>query len=265
MSEPEPAAGPPIARPGVGGTLRAAFQLIREHPRETLLPFAVIQIPLVVATIVATIVLYNTAFSDEIYPRGGLFGVDEAGGQLFALALVAGIVVLFSLVGWSATIIATAGIASGESVSLSEALDPAFTRLGGLVGLTLLILGGTVLLAASVVGVVALPYLAIRLGVAFQVYLLEDVGPIESLRRSWQIMKGNMLRLFGVVLVVSGIALLIGLLLSANPDPENASRSTRMTIDAVLQVVQGAFAIPAAVFAHAATTIYYLRIREAKT
>ncbi len=264
MTEPDGESSPAPDRPGVSDMLRAAVRLMREHPRESMLPLAVVQVPLVLGTIVATVLLYNTAFADEVYPRGGLVGVDAGGGPLFAVVMLAAIALLFSLVGWSATIVAAARLAQGEHVSLSQALDPAFTRLGGLVVLVFLILGGAVVLAFSIVGLLALPYLAIRFGVAFQVYLLEEAGPIAALRGSWEVMKGNMLRLLAIVLVGAGLALLLGVLVPAGLGPDDASRSTRMAVDALLQVIQGAFAIPAAVFAHTVTTIYYLRIREAR-
>ena len=58
------------------------------------------------------------------------------------------------------------------------------------------------------------------------------------------------------------LALLIGLLVPVSPGPESMSRGLRMLIDALLQILQGGIAIPVAAFAHAAITLYYLRIRE---
>jgi len=252
----------PTRRPGVGETLGAAAKLMRDFPRETMLPLLAIQAPLVLGTIFLTVLLYSTAFSDEIYPRGGLTSASEDSTQVFVLILVVAVGAVLGLVGQGATIVSVAAIALGNRLTLSEALDPAFTRLGGLLLLTLIfaIAGG--LLAFTIVGLAVLPFLVARFGVAYQVFLLEKVSPIEALKKSWSMMHGNMLRLIGIILVGFLLILLIGALVPVSPAPGSMSQQLRMLIDAGLLILQGGTAIPAAAFAHAAITLYYLRIRE---
>ena len=252
----------PPDRPGVRETLSAAAALMRDHPRETMLPLLAIQAPLVVGTILLTILLYNSAFADEVYPRGGITGASEGGPEVVVLVVVVALAVILGLVGQGATIVSVAAIALGKPLTLSQALDPAFTRLGGLVALAVIFAVVAGLLAFTIVGLAAIPFLIARFGVIYQVYLLEETGPIEALSRSWRTTQGNMLRLLGIILVGIALLLLIGLLVPVSPGPDAASRGTRMAVDALLQILQGGIAIPLTVFAHAALTLYYLRIRK---
>ncbi len=249
-------------RPGVGETLSAAAALMRDFPRETMLPLLAIQTPLVIGTILLTVLLYSSVFADEVYPRGGITGATEAGAQVIVLVVVVAAGVVLGLVAQGATIVSVAAVARGQPLTLSQALDPAFTRLGGLIVLTVIftVVGG--LLAFTIVGLAVIPFLIARFGVAYQVYLLEQTSPIEALTRSWRTMQGNMLRLLGIMVIGLALAFLIGALVPVSPGPESASRELRMAIDGGLRILQGGILIPVAAFAHASITLYYLRIRE---
>ncbi len=260
--EPAPGIRQPTDKPGVGETLSAAFGLMRDYPRETMLPLLTIQAPLVLGTILLTILLYSSVFADQMYPEGGIIGASEGGAQVFVLVIVVAAGAVLGVIGQGATIVSVAAVAQGQSVTLSEALDPAFTRLGGLIALTVIFAVAGGLLAFTIVGLAVIPFLIARFGIAYQVYLLEDLGPIDALRQSWRTMNGNMLRLLGILLVGLALLLLIGLLVPVSPGPESMTRGARMAIDALLQILQGGVAIPVTVFAHAAVTLYYLRIRE---
>ncbi len=267
----------PRANPGVGETLRAAATLMRDHPRETMLPLLAVQAPLVVGTILLTLVLYGTVFTDEIYPRNGIIGASGSDGQRIVLVVVVAVALIAGLIGQAATIVAVGAAARGERFTISQALDPAFTRLGGLILITILFTIGAGVLAFTLVGLLAIPYLVARLGLTYQVYLLEATNPLEAIsgswratRGSWQVFPGStlpdalsrMLRLLAIVLVGVALLLLIGLLVPVSPGPDSASRGARMLIDAILQIMQGGVSVPVTVFAHTAVTLYYLRIRE---
>ena len=258
---PGPASQTP-ERPGVGETLSATAALMRDHPRETMLPLLAVQAPLVIGTIVLTIVLYNSVFIDEVYPRGGITGASEGGGPVFALVVVVAAAVVLGLIGQGGTIVSVAAVALGRPLTLTQALDPAFTRLGGLIALTLIFAVAAGLLAITFIGLAVIPFLVARFGIAYQVYLIEETGPIEALTRSWRTMSGNMLRLLAIIVIGFVLVVLIGLLVPVSPGPDSMSRGGRMLIDALIQILQGGVAIPLTAFAHAAVTLYYLRIRE---
>lgn len=255
-------AGGGAPRAGAGETLRAALALMRDHPRETMAPLAVVQVPLVIAATLVTVLLYATVFAGETYPQRGLTGASE-GGPFAAFVLLAAITVVLGLVGMGATIVSVEAVAHGRPVGPREALDPAFTRLGGLVVLGGTLIVGVAALAATIVGVVAIPFLGLRIALAPQALMLEQAGAFPSLRRSWGLMRGNMLRLAVILLAVVAVPLVLSLLAPASPGPGEAGRAARMAIDAGLQALQTAIAIPFGAFASTALTLYYLRIREA--
>ncbi len=251
-----------VPRVGAGETLRAALALMRDHPRETMAPLAVVQVPLAIAATLVTILLYATVFAGEPYPQRGLTGASE-GGPFAAFVLLAAVTVVLGLVGMGATIVSVEAVAQGRPVGPREALDPAFTRLGGLVALGGTLLVGAAALAATIIGLAAIPFLGLRIALAPQALMLEGAGPFASLRRSWGLMRGNMLRLLVILLAVIAIPLVLGLLAPVSPAPGEAGRAARMAIDAGLQALQTAIAIPFGAFASTALTLYYLRIREA--
>lgn len=260
--EPTPGFPQPAEKPGVGETLSAALGLMRDYPRETMLPLLTIQAPLVLGTILLSVLLYSSVFADEVYPRGGLTSASDDTGQVFVLVVVVALATIVGIIGQAATIVSVAAAALGQPVTLTQALDPAFTRLGGLIGLTIIFGVAGALLLITFVGLALIPFLVARFGVAYQVYLLEQVGPIEALTRSWQAMHGHMLRLLGVMLVGVALVLVVGLLVPASPGPESVAREWRMAADAGIRILQGGIAIPIAAFAHASITLYYLRIRR---
>lgn len=245
----------------VGETLRAALALMRDRPRETIAPLALVQGPVAVATILAGIVLYTTAFADEPWPAGGLAGAT-GGGPLAAQVTLSAASVVLGLVGAGATIVSVAALAEGRPVALREAFDPAFTRLGRLIALAAILIAGFIVLALTIVGVAAIPFLAPRVSAAFQAIMLEDAGPLEALRRSWRLTHGHMLRLLAILIVIIVVLFAIAFLAPTVPGPEEAGRGARMAIDAAIQLLQTALFVPAGAFAHGAVTLYYLRIRE---
>lgn len=248
-------------RVGVGETLRAALALMRDRPRETIAPLALVQGPITAVTILAGVALYATALADEPWPDGGLAGAS-GGAPLAVLVTLQAAAAVLGLVGAGATIVSVAALAQGRPVALREAFDPAFTRLGRLIALAAILLAGGVVLALTVVGLAAIPFLAPRVAVAFQAIMLEDAGPLQALRRSWRLTHGHMLRLLAILILSIVILAAIAFLAPTVPGPEEAGRAARMAIDAALQLLQAALFIPAGAFAHGAVTLYYLRIRE---
>ena len=235
---------------------------MRAHPRTLLLPYAAIGIPLALVNAAASPALYLTVFENRDYPIGGLFGIDEAGAPLFALLVLVAVTLLFSLVGQTAAVVAAAGTARGAPPTLSEALDPPFTRMGSLLVLGLVLVALSAVLVISLVGLIVLPYVLVRLGVSFQVFILEGRSPLQALGGSWRLMRGHMLRLIGIVLFAAIPVMIVSSLGSLTALAEESSRSVRMAVDGLGQVALGLLTVPVAVFAQTATTLYYLKIRE---
>lgn len=269
-----PAVASPGAQNSPTGLLRDSIRLMRANPRATILPMAAIQVPLTVLIALASLVLYATVFNNEPYPTGGIYGVNETGRPLFAFAIIVAVDGLFWFVAQGATVIAIAGTARGKPPTLAESLDPAFTRMGALVGLALLLIvvmvsgltivgvAGAVVLPFSIVGAVLLLFCGLRLGLAINTLMLENLSPLQALSRSWLLMKGNMLRLLGTLLL-TGVIVLIPLLIVQTLGllAADSGRTTRMIADTVLSIVDGVVAIPFVVLPIAVTTVFYLDLK----
>lgn len=258
---PAPQAAPALPpAPGIFDTISDTFELLRRHPRATMLPFAVISVPVGVVAAAASALLFLTRFKDEPYTRSAFEG-EIAQGPLFALVVILVVSSLFAVVGHAASIVAVASAARGEPLPLAQALDPAFTRMGGLVLLSLILILGSGALAFTLVGLLILPYLLLRFGLAFQAYMLDEATPFQALAASWRLMSGHMLRLLGLILIVGlGVGVYVAII-SFSPLGEDAPRNARIATDAVLDSVRAALVVPAAVFYQATLTLYYLKVR----
>ena len=172
--------------------IATAWALVTHHPREAMLPLVVIQIPVAILTGAVLAVLLLTVFGDQEINTND-------GGQLLALLLVSGTQALFAQVARGSTIVSLAGVIRGQPLTLTQALDPAFSRMGGLLALVVLVSAGVLISFVTLIGLVLLPYMILRFALAFEAFMLEDLGPWPALRRSWELMRGHMLRMLGVV------------------------------------------------------------------
>lgn len=229
-----------------------------------LLPIAVVQIPLGTLSAIFYFVLYREGYPDADIDS---FNRTEGspGGLLFSLLLMSAAYLLFSLVGAAATIVAARATLEGKPVALAEALDPAFTRMGGL-----LILGALfyVLAVATVVGVILLLYVMIRWGLAVHVFILEGTSVSGALGGSWRLLRGRMLHFTGVLLtaipVAAGVffAATIVLALFLTPFSVDPGRTGTLVAQSIGIALMGFALIPTTAYMGAATTIVYVSWKE---
>lgn len=232
-----------------------AWGIVTNHPRQAMLPVAVIQIPVAIVTGAILAVLLLTVFGDE--------EIDTTkGGQMLALLLLSAGQALFAQVARGSTIVSIAAVIRGKPLGLTEALDPAFSRMGGLLALVVLVSAGVLVAFVTLIGLVLLPYLVLRLALSFEAFMLEDLGPWQALRRSWQLMSGHMLRMLGVVLLTAVILFGPFLFVSLLGEAVRGDRSTQVILGAAYSVVQGVLLVPIVAFVTATTTVFYLNLRE---
>jgi len=226
-----------------------------------MLPLAVIQVPLALVVASLTVALYLTAFSDEPVEAMQDAVTAGAGAPLFLFLATTAAQALFSQVARGAAILSIAGVINHRPLSLTGALDPAFTRMGALLVLALIIGAGFALALISVVGLVLLPYLAVRIAICFEAMMLENISPWSAVKRSWLLTRGNVLRLLAIILlsalaiagpllVISGLGAIIG-----------GGRTVRVLETGLYIFAQGIFIVPLVAFLTATTTLYYLTIR----
>ena len=104
-----------------------------------MLPLAVIQFPLALAVAVLTIGLYLTAFEDQPVEAMQDAVTAGTGAPLFLFLATTAAQALFSQVARGAAILSIAGEINHRPLSLTGALDPAFTRMGALLALAVIV------------------------------------------------------------------------------------------------------------------------------
>jgi len=103
-------------------------------------------------------------------------------------------------------------VGRGEQPSAGASLSQA----GGV----LIVLSGTVLLSALVTGLATLAliipgiYVGVRLLVAPQAVVADELGPVEALRRSWDLVRDNWWRVLGIWIMLGLLGAMAGLVLA---------------------------------------------------
>ena len=126
--------------------------------------------------------LSRSAASGHVQPAG--MAAAAIGGGLFAfLAVIAGgIAFLFSV---GATVFAVSEIYTGRQTSIRESLARVRGKTGTIFGV--LFLSGLIMIAGFIALIIPGFYLMCRICVATPAALLEDMGPSDSIRRSFDL------------------------------------------------------------------------------
>ncbi|QVQ54362.1 glycerophosphoryl diester phosphodiesterase membrane domain-containing protein [Spiractinospora alimapuensis] len=233
---PEPRPGIIALRPiGMSEIFNGAFGYIRRNPRATL------GLSVIVMAAASAVESYGAAvFLDETVTLVQDAFVDptvldqdpetmSAGGTW---STVAGLVItLFSsmiLTGLLTLVVSRAAL--GNTTSLGAAWRGARGRLPAVVGVTVLVTLTVLALTAAWVGFIALmtgllgnvtgvmvsvpviialvavtAWIYIRFALAVPAVVLERLGPLAAMRRSWRLMRGSWWRCFGIILLASVI------------------------------------------------------------
>jgi hypothetical protein len=259
---PQPAApaGPPQVP--VRETVADAWHLLLSAPAAVMLPSLVIQVPLAIAAGAITALLFLTRFDSEPFVLIGEITGETHRGLVFALVAITAVQVLFSQVARAATVVAVAGVATGQAKPLAQALDPAFTRMGAVFWQTILVLALNVALIVSVFGIVLLPYVMGRLGTTTEVMMLEGQRPMAALTGSWRLLARRVTRFLGVVLLTAVICLGPFVVVSLLGLAVTGTRTQQVVLSAVLGVAQAVITTPALALLSSVITLFYLKARE---
>lgn len=197
----------PELRPlALGEILSTAFGLYRRHFKTLCLSVLVVVIPLAILDTLLAASLSSDPFDPTPERTAGSSAGGDDVGALAANVLV--IVLLFTL----ATAACTRAVAIaylGGSITWQESLRYAVRKL-----LPLLVVSALTGLAV-VAGLFALIlpgiYIAVRLFLASPALIVEDQSAVDSMRRSWNLVKDRWWATFGIILVS---VLLIGIITS---------------------------------------------------
>lgn len=227
-----------------------------------MLPLAAVAIPVSIIVTAISTGMFLTTWSDEDVTNAATVSGETPQIILFVLVVLGAGEALFGQVARAATVIALAGTVRGERPSITEALDPAFTRIGGLLLVFIAMLTIGMVGIVTIVGIVLLPYIFGRLGVALEAFMLEELSPMEALRRSWGLMQGRIIRFLGLMILAIGCVLPVLFVLSIIGGSISGSRTQELLLVGGWSMVQGAALVPVVAFLTACTTLYYLKARE---
>jgi hypothetical protein len=175
-----------------------------------------------------------------------------ARGRAWALIRLAGLGVAAVLLAVGLIALATAGRASAMGTGALVIVLPLFLAF-----------------------VAALAWVAVKLTVAPAVIVVEDVGTLDGIRRSWAVTRGNWWRVFGIVLVVSLLVNIIGQivlipvtllagLLTAVAGPQGVgdqAAGPQVVVVVVMAVVSAAVAAVAFAFQTSVMALLYMDLR----
>ena len=126
--------------------------------------------------------------------------------SLIATVLISIPTLVVSIVVTAAIARAVADVADGHPADFNRAYRQVLDRLGALLLAALRVIGITVLIAMTVVGIPFAIYLGVRWFFIAQAVVIENTNPGDALSLSADIVKGSWWRTFGIVIIVSLLA-----------------------------------------------------------
>ncbi len=288
----------PLRPLGLGEILDGAFQACRKNPLAT---FGIAILLQAVVALVTVLLLGNALSSFEVFEQANpspdsVIGAVASFGVFASVAGVVSGVALLVLQGILVIPIARAVI--NQNTSFGQAWRLARGRLlplfgfgllsfaAGLVGLVLLVgisalaiaglreFSAFVIVPLVIAALVAMVWISIKLVVAPATLMLEGTGPWTSIKRSWQLTRGNWWRTFGIVILTSiivsiiasviatpltfAVGLIFGFSSSASATPDALDS---LPIIAVTQAITALFTAIGYAFQAGVTSLLYVDLR----
>jgi membrane-anchored glycerophosphoryl diester phosphodiesterase (GDPDase) len=161
----------------------------------------------------------------------------------------------------AATTVAVAACAHRAPIRLVEALDPAFTRIGSLLLLAIVLYLGAAAISATVIGIPVALYLVVRLALSAQCMILHGLGVRGALTASWRSTDGYFLKLIAL-LVLATLSLLVALTFVGMLGLlEPADRTAEVVTIAALSILQSIVLIPMQAAIVSMLTLFYLNLK----
>jgi hypothetical protein len=215
---PPPGAGGggQIPQRGLGDILSVAFDVYKANAAKLIQIVAIVVIPLTFVLALLTQVAFKQHCDVENIQTLNDLTANCVTSALRSLSI--GAIGYFIAVAIQQLLLGAltrggAGALIGREVDVSESYRYAFSRLGGLIGLALLIalVVGVGFILLVIPGIIFLVFLA----VAVPAFIIERLGVTESMSRSWKLVSGSWWHVLGVIFVAGIIAGVINGILTA--------------------------------------------------
>lgn len=291
----------PLRPLGLGELLDGAVQTMRQNPRVMLgLSAAVMAVAGVLSTVfmVAGLPRMLSALESPGEQTSPARIADLVGGGVAGFVVPVALQVLAVVVLSGVLTLAVSEAVLGRRPTVGQVWAKARPRVPALIGLSLLtgllstlavaalvgpgiallavsgVVGGVALLVGVPAALVLVVWVSVRLAFAAPALLLEDLGVVAAIRRSWRLVDRSWWRVLGVLLVMTIIASvingllqapfsIIGTILAAVAAPDSPSSATSaVLISTVITNIGGVVASTVtAPFAAAVTALLYIDLR----
>lgn len=202
---PSAGGGGPIPSRGLGDILTTAFDLYKVNASKLIQLVAMVVIPLsLVQAIIVDLAINNASGEIKIDEVTGQVTIDSGGllQSVLGLAIVALMsVVIQQLLAGSLTR-GAAGSLLGRPVDVGESYRYAFSRIGGLIGLAIVV--GLIVFVGYLLLIIPGIIFGVFFAMAMPAFIVERKGITASMSRSWQLVRGSWWHTLGVI-VVAGI------------------------------------------------------------
>ena len=291
----------PLRPLGLGELLDGAVQTMRQNPRVMLgLSAAVMAVAGVLSTVfmVAGLPRMLSALESPGEQTSPARIADLVGGGVAGFVVPVALQVLAVVVLSGVLTLAVSEAVLGRRPTVGQVWAKARPRVPALIGLSLLtgllstlavaalvgpgiallavsgVVGGVALLVGVPAALVLVVWVSVRLAFAAPALLLEDLGVVAAIRRSWRLVDRSWWRVLGVLLdmtiiasVINGLLQapfsIIGTILAAVAAPDSPSSATSaVLISTVITNIGGVVASTVtAPFAAAVTALLYIDLR----
>ena len=206
----------PLHPMSVGDVLDGAFKLLKANVRTLLLIVASIVVPLqlVSAFLLREQVapgLLNVFRDPTLVEDQSTFSLFDAGGSIVTLVL--GLVTAPLLAGAVSRVCAASYL--GQQVTAAEALKTTLRRLPALLGASFLV--GVVTVVGFVLCILPGIAATVLYTVVTPAMMIEEIGPVEGMRRSWRLIKPRFWGVLGILILSWLITSFLGNLLGGAP------------------------------------------------
>lgn len=197
---------------GVGELLDAAIRIYRGRAKTLL---AAVAIPVIPVLLFTALVSWSAQPDLSVDPTTGQATFDGGDFAVFVAGLLVSLVatVVATSVATAACYRSISGAYVGDDPNWRESLRFGWSRVWAVLGVTVLGLLATLggLLACLVGVLVALAFFS----VAMPAMLVEGLGPVQGMRRSWRLVRGTAWRVLGIVVLSLVLAFAFQAVLSA--------------------------------------------------
>jgi hypothetical protein len=215
---PPPSGGGGFRERGLGDILSAAWDLYTKNASQLIQIVAIVVVPLTLVQAFLVRVLVKPCTVGDINTFEDLGNlIDRCTGGFFRSMLI-GALTYFVAVAIQQLVLGAlmrggAGTLLGRPIDVNGSYKYAFSRLGGLIGLALLvaIVVGIGFILLIVPGVI----FGVFLSMAVPAFIVERKGVTDAMSRSWNIVSGSWWHVFGVIVVAGLLAGIVTGILNA--------------------------------------------------